>query len=272
MTGDDILIKEQGGDGICAAYNRILTTARATPGCEGVVLLHDDTALGPGSRDQILDALGEPKVGLVGAVGGSGLHGPIWVDARRLAGVANDTYGRRSYGPAAADVDVVDGLLLALTPASFNHIRFDQLTFPAFHGYDTDYCLQVRARGLRVTVVPLEYTHVDKGDLGDRQAFDSGYAALLAKWPDHIRPLGRAGRASLRLRKGVGGRLGHARHTVMYKLKRPRRAARQASSPRQRNLPLDPAEQPHADGDVVRVAPVAGLVAVGQAPTQQGSP
>lgn len=220
MSADDVLVREQGSDGICAAYNRILETARLTPGCEGVVLVHDDTALGAGAREQILAGLRDPGVGLVGVVGGRGLHGPIWVDARRWAGVADDTYGRREYGPGTADVDVVDGLLLAIAPAAFERLDFDGATFPAFHAYDTDYCLQVREAGLRVRVVPVDYRHVDKGDLGDRDAFTEGFARLRAKWPHRIRRLGLVERVALRTRQRMGRHVAQSRHRMIAGAKR----------------------------------------------------
>ncbi len=223
VADDDILIEEHGGDGICAAYNRILDTARRTLDCEGVVLLHDDTALGEHARRQIAAGLTESRVGLLGVVGGRDLHGPIWVDARRTAGVANDVYGRREFGPTTDDVDVVDGLLLAIAPAAYMSVDFDQSTFPAFHGYDTDYCLQVRHAGMRVMVVPIDYTHVDKGNLGDRQAFERGYAQLRAKWPHRIRPLGRRERLRLHLSQRVVRASGRARHRLMATAKKIRR-------------------------------------------------
>lgn len=220
MSPDDVFIREQGSDGICAAYNRILQVARSTPDCEGVVLVHDDTELGVDAREQVLHGLREPGVGLVGVVGGRGLHGPIWVDARHWAGVANDTYGRRGYGPATADVDVVDGLLLGIAPSAFSRLDFDQATFPAFHAYDTDYCLQVREAGLRVRVVPVDYKHVDKGDLGDLAAFEQGFSRLREKWPHRIQPLGVLGRMTLSLEQGLSKRTGRLRHQVITGVKR----------------------------------------------------
>lgn len=189
MTPEDILIREQGADGIGAAYNRILEVARETQGCEGVVLLHDDVALGDLARDQILAGLREPGVGVVGVVGGRGLFGPQWVDARHRAGYADDFYGLRRFGAEVADVDVVDGLLLALSPRAFRSIDFDSQALPAFHGYDTDYCLSVRDAGHRVRVVRVDYVHRDKGGVGDSVAFRSSAEALKQRWPHHIVPL-----------------------------------------------------------------------------------
>lgn len=220
MSAEDVFIREQGSDGICGAYNRILSAARATPDCEGVILIHDDTQLGGGAREQILRGLRDSGVGLVGVVGGRELHGPIWVDARHRAGVANDTYGRRVYGPSSADVDVVDGLLLAIAPAAFTRLDFDQTTFPAFHAYDTDYCLQVRRTGLRVRVVPIDYRHVDKGDLGDRAAFDEGFSRLQSKWPDLIRSLSATEKLRLSINRNALAYAGASRHRLMSILKK----------------------------------------------------
>lgn len=219
MGPDDLLIREHGDDGICAAYNRIIGQARAMPDCEGVVLLHDDVALGPLARHQLIDGLREPGVGVVGAVGGRGLFGPQWVNARHRAGYANDFYGWRRYGPAEADVDVVDGLLLALTPRAYCGIEFDAGAFPAFHGYDTDYCLLVRSGGMRVRVVYVDYVHRDKGGVGDEAAFDLSARTLLERWPDVIRPLGPVGSAWRRGRDRARSTYGQLRHRAGTQIK-----------------------------------------------------
>lgn len=219
MQPDDVLVREQGGDGICAAYNRILAQARETEGCEGVVLLHDDVALGEAARHQLLAGLRTPGVGVVGVVGGRRLFGPQWVDARHRAGYADDFYGWRRYGPGTADVDVVDGLLLALSPLSFGAIDFDSDAFPAFHGYDTDYCLLARRAGLGVRVVPVDYVHRDKGGTGDGAAFAASAAILTARWPDWIQPLGRTEEIVHRVRDRARTELGRARHLALSRAK-----------------------------------------------------
>lgn len=219
MAPEDVLIREQGSDGICAAYNRILEAARGIEGCEGVVLLHDDVALGANARDQLLRGLVEPGVGIVGVVGGRGLYGPQWVDARYRAGYADDFYGWRRYGRHVADVDVVDGLLLTVSPEAFRSIDFDAEALPAFHGYDTDYCLQVRRAGLRVRVVHVDYVHRDKGGMGDTVAFERSTRVLMERWPHVIHPLGSAERLWQSLQDGFKRGAGRFRHSTMVKLK-----------------------------------------------------
>lgn len=222
MAPEDVLVREQGRDGICAAYNRVLARAREIDDCEGVVLLHDDVALGPLARDQLLRGLREPGVGVVGAVGGRGLYGPQWVDARQRAGYANDFYGWRRFGPTEADVDVVDGLLLALSPSAFRSIDFDAGALPAFHGYDTDYCLLVRRAGHRVRVVHIDYVHEDKGGVGDSDAFESSAATLQHRWPQRIVPLNHVERAWLSGRETATRWVGSMRHRALVRLKGPR--------------------------------------------------
>ena len=219
MPPDDVFIREQGSDGICAAYNRILQVARSTPACEGVVLIHDDTRLGALAREQVLRGLRDSGVGLVGVVGGRDLHGPIWVDARHWAGVADDTYGRREYGPAtayrrggrAAARHCTGRIQSAgLRPGDVSGLpRLRHRLLPA----------GARAN-LRVRVVPVDYRHVDKGDLGDQAAFDQGFSDLRAKWPHRIQPLGAVERLPLRFDQGLAKHAGRWRHEVMTRVMR----------------------------------------------------
>lgn len=217
MDPGDMFIREDGRDGICAAYNRILLQARDIPDCEGVVLIHDDTELRAGSREAILDGLRRPGVGVVGAIGGRGLFGPMWINSRRQSGNFYDTGGRRGpYRGAEPWVDVVDGLLIAVAPRAYSTLLFDEEMFPAFHGYDTDYCLAVRNAGFEVFVPDIDYHHHNKTDLGDAAAFHRSAEALHRKWPEWIKPLTPGERIALAGRRAGG----LARHHVALRVKR----------------------------------------------------
>jgi GT2 family glycosyltransferase len=220
MGPSDRLIVEEGSEGICRAYNRILDQARRLPECDGVVLLHDDVALEPSARSAIVAALATPGVGVAGVVGGRGLYDAQWVSARRRAGYANDHYGYRRFGPASADVDVVDGLLLCIGRAAFLGLDFDAEGLPAFHGYDTDYCLRVREAGLAVRVEPIAYRHHDKGTFGDEGAFQSAQTFLRDRWPQWIVPLTLPGRLIIDLKEAVTVGAGSLRHRLFTTAKR----------------------------------------------------
>jgi GT2 family glycosyltransferase len=189
LRPQDEVVLVEGATSITAAYNSVLARARAADSCEGVLLIHDDLELGgPQVRDQLVQALHEPGVGLVGVVGGRDLAWGKWWSGRALAGHVVDRLGDRVLGPLHADVDAVDGCLLLVAPAAL-HLDFDVVGFPAFHGYDVDFSLQVRDAGLRVVTRPVEHRHRDKGNTGDQTAFELAMRTLERKWPTWIRPL-----------------------------------------------------------------------------------
>lgn len=189
-----------GTEGICRVYNGFIDRARSAD-AEALVLLHDDVEIT--SRDfraRVLKAVREPDVGIVGTVGGAGLSSLAWWDARRLRGRVQESRGLVSFRPAEADVDAVDGMLLVLSPRALETVRFDEGSFPEFHGYDVDVCLQAREAGLRVVTRQLGVIHHTKGGFGDRSAFDRAERALLRKWPHRVRPYTRTENLKNKLR------------------------------------------------------------------------
>ena len=186
--GDVILSSTGDIRGIAAVYNDFVREARTRSDCEALVLLHDDVEIvDPNFRAKILAAVREERVGVVGTVGAADLHSAGWWAGRYTAGRVFESRGSMQPGPPRADVDVVDGLLMAISPRAF-HIMFDEQMCPRFHGYDVDYCLQVRAAGLRVTVRPIEVLHRTKGGFGDWDTYSDAARAIAAKWPKYIRP------------------------------------------------------------------------------------
>lgn len=175
--------------GIPDVYNTVLETARTEPDCAGVVLLHDDVRIVDWSfRAKVLAALAEPQVGVIGVVGGRGLVDARWWNARETAGRVFESRYLQDLGAPRADVDVVDGLFLALTPSAFRQVTVDA-DLPQFHGYDVDICLQARDLGLRVVVRQIELLHLTKGGFGDESAYAQANAHLLARHPAWLTPL-----------------------------------------------------------------------------------
>ena len=56
------------------------------------------------------------------------------------------------------DVDTVDGFLLVLSPWVVQNVRFDE-SLGQLHGYDFDFCLQVRAQGRKVVTADFRAIH-----------------------------------------------------------------------------------------------------------------
>ncbi|MHB8185466.1 MAG: methyltransferase domain-containing protein [Dermatophilaceae bacterium] len=184
---DDLILSAPGDVGICRVYNKFLEEARNRNDCEAVVLLHDDVEIiDPNFRPKIVEAVAQENVGVVGAIGGADLTNLAWWDARERAGRVFETRGVIDFGDRRRDLDVVDGLMLVLAPSAFRTLSFDDISFPDFHGYDVDYCLQVRSKGLRVVLAPINLLHRTKGGLGDQQAFELARIALARKWPNFL--------------------------------------------------------------------------------------
>lgn len=231
LAPEDVVLTSTGdARGVAAVYNDFIREARSRPGCEALVLLHDDVeVVDPNFRAKALAAVSEEDVGVVGVVGGAGLSSADWWGARRRAGRLFETRGAIEAGVTRADVDVVDGLLLLVAPRAFRTLRFDEAACPRFHGYDVDFCLQARASGLRVVVRPIELLHRTKGGYGDRDAFTQSAQAISAKWPGWILPpspverarrLERAGRAAVRRQSRRFRRALHAARSAVVTVRK----------------------------------------------------
>lgn len=185
LSADDELHVLPPAPGICGAYNRLIDMARERPDCEALVLIHDDVEIiDDNFRGKVLREAGRPGRGVTGVVGAVSPPGLAWWEARRKAGVVFETRGAIVFDPRPTDVDCVDGMFMVLSPAAFRTLRFDERSFPAFHGYDVDFCLQARVSGLAVRTARIDLVHRTKGGYGDTGAFAAADRALRAKWSD----------------------------------------------------------------------------------------
>lgn len=87
------------------------------------------------------------------------------------------------YGPAPADVELLDGVLLAARCSSLLDagVCFDERF--SFHFYDLDFCRVARQAGLRLGTLPLALTHASVGAFGSAGWLD-GRARYRSKWSD----------------------------------------------------------------------------------------
>jgi hypothetical protein len=167
---------------ILEAYNEALEHFAAAEDLEALVLLHEDTELlDPAFCSLARDALADPEVAVVGAVGARRVTSLAWWEGE-MAGRVHESRGLIDHGFADPEVDAVDGLLLVLSPWAVRHLRFDTATYSGFHAYDVDVCFAARDAGRRVVVADLPLMHHTKGGYGDRAAWDAADAAFRAKW------------------------------------------------------------------------------------------
>ena len=143
---------------IFEAYNSIIDEA-ATLDTEGLVFIHDDVLIRDINFATKMTALFEdPTIGIVGVVGASNLKNIEWWWFDTHGGVEEN--GRRiDFGVGTFDVDVVDGLLIAMSPTALRTLRFDETNFSGFHGYDVDIGMQAKSAGLRVVVADFDVFH-----------------------------------------------------------------------------------------------------------------
>ena len=190
---------------IGVAYNEILDAFAPDPDLEALVLLHEDVELrGRGFESRVRHVLGDPTIAVIGAIGGVGVEHPAWWTAPGRCGRVADSYAVRDFGPegggaGTGEVDAVDGLLLVLSPWAVRHLRFDQVTFPGFHGYDVDFCFQARAAGQRVVVDRIELFHHNSNASVVWHDIGQAAVAFHDKWvaPPAPAPMARPGRSAL---------------------------------------------------------------------------
>jgi hypothetical protein len=153
--------------GLARSYNLLLDRATGHDDLEAVVLVHPHAEItDPDFCRKAREALGDPGVGVVGAVGATGVRNIAWWEGAVRAGHVRHRYTEYHGGeieafswtqpqPAPGEVECVDGLLLVLSPWVARNIRFDEGLGHGHghgHGFDFDFCLQVRTEGYKVVV------------------------------------------------------------------------------------------------------------------------
>lgn len=175
-----VLIR-RGQSSIAEAYNSLIEEAN-TLSAEALILLHDDVELKGDIEAPLERCLSLPDVAIVGAIGSRGSSFDWWSDGEHF-GFAQDTRAVHDFGGGTHDVDVVDGLVMALSAWALEHLRFDADHFDGWHGYDADICRQAREHGKRVLVTDLPLFHHARPLEGyDVAPFEHARRAYLLKW------------------------------------------------------------------------------------------
>jgi hypothetical protein len=183
---------------IFRSYNALLDEFAARDDLEALVLVHQDAEIVDANFCAIVrDALSDPEVGVVGCVGAVGVRSIAWWEASVTCASFINRYDEHGGGelpsfswawsdaPAYArvgEVETLDGFVLAIAPRVVRTIRFDE-QLSEFHGYDLDFCLQVRAAGLQLRTADFRAIHHRQLDMvPDPEQWVQAHVRLADKW------------------------------------------------------------------------------------------
>lgn len=183
---------------IFRSYNALLDRFAGREGLEALVLVHQDAEIvSPDFAATVRAALADPRVGVAGCVGAVGVRSIAWWEASVTCASFVNRYEEHGGGdlesfswawseaPAYArtgEVETLDGFVLVLSPWAVDSIRFDE-SLGEFHGYDLDYCLQVRAAGRRVVTADFRAIHHRRLEMvPDPKEWIEAHVKLAAKW------------------------------------------------------------------------------------------
>jgi hypothetical protein len=193
---------------IFRSYNALLDRAAAHADLEALVLVHQDTELVDADLcEKVRDALRDPDVAVVGCVGAIGVRSIAWWEASVTLASFINRYEEHGGGdlhsfswawddapPYAhtGEVETLDGFLLVLSPWAVRSVRFDE-ALGDFHGYDLDYCLQVREAGRKIVTADLRAIHHRPLEMiPDPEPWIAAHIAVAEKWDGRMPGIGSA--------------------------------------------------------------------------------
>jgi hypothetical protein len=207
---DSEVFAYQAAGSIFRSYNLILDQAAALDDLEALVLVHQDAEIAdPDFCRKLRGALSDPEVGVVGCVGAVGVRSIAWWEGSVTWASFTHRYEEMGGGelpalswktdelPAFAqtgEVDTVDGFVLALSPWTVRNVRFDEGLGQSLHGYDFDFCLQVRDAGRKVVTEDVRVVHHHSLDLvSDPETWVAAHMRIAEKWDGRMPHVGEAG-------------------------------------------------------------------------------
>jgi hypothetical protein len=194
---------------IFRSYNLLLDAAAARDDLEALVLVHQDAEIVDADLcAKVRRALSDSQVGVVGCIGAIGVRSIAWWEGSVTWASFIHRYGEYGGGDLPAfswkrdemaayartgEVDTVDGFLMALSPWVVRNVRFDE-SLGHFHGYDFDFCLQVREAGRKVVTEDFRAVHNHSLDLvSELDAWVEAHMRIGKKWDGRMPGIGRGG-------------------------------------------------------------------------------
>jgi hypothetical protein len=206
---DSVIFPFAAAGSIFRSYNLLLDKAAELDDLEAFVLVHQDAEIV--SEDfcqKVREALSDPDVGVVGCVGAIGVRSIAWWEGSVTWASFIHRYGEHGGGDLPAfswtrdgappyartgEVDTVDGFLMALSPWVVRNIRFDE-SLGQLHGYDFDFCLQVREAGKKVVTADFRAIHNHTLELvSNIDTWVEAHMRVTEKWEGRMPGVGAGG-------------------------------------------------------------------------------
>jgi hypothetical protein len=180
-------------------YNAIMDEAAKLDDLEVLVLLHQDAEIVDQQYiPKLRAAMTDPEVGVVGCVGAVGVRSIAWWEGSVTwasfihryselggGGIPSLTWDNDALPPYArlGEVETVEGFVLCLSPWVVRNVRFDEQLGSLLHGYDFDFCLQVREAGRKVVTADFKVIHNHSLELAsDLEHWIAAHVAVAEKW------------------------------------------------------------------------------------------
>jgi hypothetical protein len=205
---DSKVIANSAAGSIFRSYNLLLDQVRELPDLEALVLVHQDAEIvDPAFCAKLRAVLDDPDVGVVGCVGAIDVRSIAWWEGsvtwasfthryREFGGgeISSITWRDGEAPPYArlGEVETLDGFVLALSPWAVRNLRFDEGLGSQIHGYDLDFCLQVREAGRKVMTADFKVVHHHSLELvSDPQVWIDAHVRVAEKWEERMPGIGR---------------------------------------------------------------------------------
>ena len=195
---DSEIIANAAAGSLARSYNLIMETVAPRDDLEALVLVHQDAEIvDPTFCAKLRQSLREPGVGVAGCVGAIDVRSIAWWEGSVTW--ASFTHRYKEFGggevqaftwlpqgrPAYArtgQVDTLDGFVLGLSPWAVRNVRFDE-SLGQIHGYDLDFCLQVREAGHKVVTADFKVVHHHSLELvRDTDVWIDAHMKVAEKW------------------------------------------------------------------------------------------
>jgi hypothetical protein len=190
------------------SYNLLMEQAAQLDGLEALVLVHQDAEIMDADFcPKVRRALSDPDVGVVGCVGAVGVRSIAWWEGSVALASFLHRYDEHGGGDLPAfswawdgappyarlgEVETLDGFLLVLSPWAVHNIRFDE-SLGELHGYDFDFCLQVREAGRKVVTADFRAVHNHSLEpFSDPETWIQAHMTIAEKWHGRMPGVGEA--------------------------------------------------------------------------------